>query len=130
MNGIKHELVGPAAAAAAAAGYPNSLLYTPTPSWMSTENFPGIIFVSIDFPEFKRIRACRSAKQSNMTIEHSSSINKLNLYSCRSLLNLILFHCRKSVDLLSESIVYTGGCRSFKRRNVFSACAAYIEYYC
>lgn len=41
MNGIKHELVGPAAAAAAAAAYPNSLLYGPTPSWMTGENFPG-----------------------------------------------------------------------------------------
>ncbi len=44
MNGIKHELVGTAsAAAAAAAAYQNPLLYTPTPSWMGSENFPGII---------------------------------------------------------------------------------------
>jgi hypothetical protein len=42
MNGIKHELVGTAsAAAAAAAAYQNPLLYTPTPSWMGSENFPG-----------------------------------------------------------------------------------------
>ena len=41
MNGIKHELVGSAAAAAAAAAYQNQLLYTSTPSWMNTENFPG-----------------------------------------------------------------------------------------
>jgi hypothetical protein len=42
MNGIKHELVGSAsAAAAAAAAYQNPLLYTPTPSWMGSENFPG-----------------------------------------------------------------------------------------
>ena len=49
MNGIKHELVGTAsAAAAAAAAYPNPLLYTPTPSWMGSENFPGIIKRSIE----------------------------------------------------------------------------------
>ncbi len=42
MNGIKHELVGTtSAAAAAAAAYQNPLLYTPTPSWMGSENFPG-----------------------------------------------------------------------------------------
>lgn len=40
MNGIKHELVGSASAAAAAAAYPNSLLYGPTPSWMGSETFP------------------------------------------------------------------------------------------
>ena len=42
MNGIKHELNGSAAAAAvAAAAYPNPLLYGPPPSWMTGENFPG-----------------------------------------------------------------------------------------
>jgi hypothetical protein len=44
MNGIKHELVGSTSAAtsaAVAAAYQNPLLYAPTPSWMSTENFPG-----------------------------------------------------------------------------------------
>ena len=42
MNGIKHDLVGTAsAAAAAAAAYPNSLLYTPAPSWMNTDSFSG-----------------------------------------------------------------------------------------
>lgn len=42
MNGIKHELVGTAsAAAAAAAAYQNPLLYASTPSWMGAENFPG-----------------------------------------------------------------------------------------
>jgi len=41
MNGIKHELVGTTSATAAAvAAYQNPLLYAPTPSWMSTENFP------------------------------------------------------------------------------------------
>ncbi|CAF4592709.1 unnamed protein product [Rotaria sp. Silwood1] len=43
MNGIKHDLVGTAsAAAAAAAAYQNPLLYAPTPSWMGTENFPDM----------------------------------------------------------------------------------------
>ncbi len=41
MNGMKHELVGSASAAAAAAAYQNPLLYAPTPSWMGSENFPG-----------------------------------------------------------------------------------------
>jgi len=40
MNGIKHELVGTAASAAA---YQNPLLYAPTPSWMGSESFPGKI---------------------------------------------------------------------------------------
>ncbi|CAF5148576.1 unnamed protein product, partial [Rotaria socialis] len=31
------------AAAAAAAAYQSPLLYGPTPSWMGTENFPGMI---------------------------------------------------------------------------------------
>ncbi len=49
MNGIKHELSGStSAAAAAAAAYQNPLLYTPTPSWMGTENFPGKILRSIE----------------------------------------------------------------------------------
>jgi len=43
MNGIKHELVGTAAAAAAA--YQNPLLYAPTPSWMGSENFPGKVYI-------------------------------------------------------------------------------------
>jgi hypothetical protein len=44
MNGIKHELAGTtSAAAAAAAAYQNPLLYGSTPSWMSSENFPGKI---------------------------------------------------------------------------------------
>ncbi|CAF0875914.1 unnamed protein product [Rotaria sordida] len=43
MNGIKHDLVGTAStAAAAAAAYQNPLLYAPTPSWMGAENFPDM----------------------------------------------------------------------------------------
>lgn len=41
MNGIKHELVGSTSAAAAAASYPNALLYGPTPSWMGSDTFSG-----------------------------------------------------------------------------------------
>ncbi len=49
MNGLKHELSGStSAAAAAAAAYQNPLLYTPTPSWMGTENFPGKLLRSIE----------------------------------------------------------------------------------
>jgi len=55
MNGIKHELGGStSAAAAAAAAYQNPLLYTPTPSWMGTENFPGRVLRSITIIFFLR----------------------------------------------------------------------------
>lgn len=89
MNGMKHELVGSASAAAAAAAYQNPLLYAPTPSWMGSENFPG-----------KTKTKKRSIEMIDQQLDFFLRFIKFFLSFVRILLDL------------------TGGCQSFKIENI------------